>query len=855
MRRFVFLTILCALSLPASVSMTGCYLTDYGKNFCSGFQSGPSTSATSTIDLEPSTYGVSVNYGSTNAVVSAVGLTCKGTDSGLRSFTYGSSDMTIADVSPSGQICGGTWNRNSVNGVSNFTTCIPTNKSGIVYVTASGDGATSNPVPVFVHPEVTSVTLTPGGTSETCPYMSNSSDGQISPITICSYVDPANPANNLPPGCTPGYTQTSCISQNNTVPLAATVCTGGGTCTPGSANDITCSVGHMTFTPQNSKIVTVDQNGIATAHQPGATVITATVSQASSSAGYFFTCPPTSITLAPSGTNSTSVTVNQTNYQPLTATVLDTNNNSIQGLNLTFSSTNPMNITVDPTGMITAAHPGDADVVAQCLPGICNPSPQDQIGLMGAGMPVTSNPVSVHTPGPSSTVLYMASPQSYGLSPIDFLVGTVSLPVKLPYLPNSMVLDQAGTSLYIGSAEELMIVSARTYTLSTQNADVPGTVLAVSPDSQTVVIHDPCRQVFYLYNPAKKSSVDFPAPGPAIACDANNQPIYPAGVTNPVFSTQYLGGEVNPPYTASFTEDNQTLYITYSNPPAANTPNAATLFVYSKFTGWHACTDNGNSPATNCPAASPATETVPVPSNTVTVPGVGIYAASAGAAQVNAFSYCAAGPNNTSNNPNTAVNPTNYYPPVGTVSSAVDQVASTTDGHHILGATANAGAGTLTMTDIDVTIPSGACPKTGNLQFGATPNVAGTPYLSTLSVPSIANISQVLPSPTSGLAFVTFYSSTPGASGNTILPAYTVPATGGGALQGIPLNGTAGAPIAGVFSPDTNTFYVSTDQDNLIHLINTSTLADTQQINPNLADPNNKPVPAFFMAARPRQVE
>ena len=855
MRRFVFLTVLCALSLPASVSMTGCYLTDYGKNFCSGFQSGPSTSATSTIDLEPSTYGVSVNYGATNAVVSAVGLTCRGVNSGLRAFTYGSTDMTIADVTPTGQICGGTWNRNSGNGVSNFTTCIPTNKSGIAYITASGGGATSNPVPVFVHPQVTSVALAPGGTSETCPYASNPSDGQISPVTVCTYVDPANSANNLPPGCTPGYTQTSCISQNNTVPLAATVCTGGGTCTPGSANDITCAVGHLSFAPQNTNVVTVDQNGIATAHQPGATVITANVAQASSSAGYFFTCPPKSITLAPSGTNSTNITVNQTNIQALTAAVLDTNNNPIQGLALTYTSTNPLNITVNTTGVITAAHPSDADVVAQCLPGLCNPSPEDQIGLLGVGLPVTSNPVSVHTPGPSSAVLYLASPQSYGFVPIDFLVGNVSLPVKLPYLPNSMVLNQQGTTLYFGSAEELMAVSAKTYVMSKQNANVPGTVLAVSPDSQTVVIHDPCRQLFYLYNTTSASAAQFPAPGPAISCDANNLPIYPAGVSNPVFSTQYLGGEVNPPYTANFTEDNQTLYITYSNPPAANTPNAATLFIYSKFTGWHACTDNGNSPATNCPAPSPATETVPVPSNTVTVPGVGIYAASAGAAQASAFSYCATGPNNTSNNPNTAVNPKNYYPPVGTVNANIDQVASSTDGHHILGATANAGAGTLSLTDIDVAIPAGACPQTGNLQFGATPNVAGTPYPSTLSVPSIANISQVLPSPTSGLAFVTFYSNAPGTSGNTILPTYTVPATGGGTLQALQLQGTAGAPIAGVFSPDTNTFYTSTDQDNLIHLINTNTLTDSQQINPSLTDPNNKPVPAFFMATRPRQVE
>ena len=856
MRRFAFLAVLCTLSLPISVSLTGCYLTDYGQNFCSGYQSGPSSSATSTIDLEPRTYGVSINFGATNEVLTPTAYTCKGVRSNLSSFTYGSSDMTIADVSPSGQLCGGTWNRNSGNGIANFTTCIPTNKTGIAYVTASGGGATSNVVPVFVHPQVTSVVLTSGGAAESCPYTSNPANGQPSPVTVCTHVDPLNPANNTPAGCLPAYTQTSCISQNNTVPLAATVCTGGGACAVGSPNDITCAVGHLTYAPQDSSIVTVDQNGIATAHQPGATVINATVAQASSSTGYFFTCPPKSIALTVGNTAKTSITVNQTNIQPLTATVLDTNNNPIIGLNLTYSSTNPININVNGTGVVSANFPSDADIDVQCLPGKCNPAPQNLVGMMGTGMPVTSNPVTVHTPGTSSAVLYLASPQSYGFVPIDFLVGNVPIPVKLPYLPNSMVMNQQGTTVYFGSATELMVVTAFSNTLSRQSAFLPGTVLGVSPDNKTVVIHDPCRKLFYLYNPASGTSLQFPAPGPTVACDANNQPIYPPGVVNPVYSTSNPGGEVNPPYSATFTEDNQTLYITYSNPPSANTPNAATLFVYSRFTGWHACTDNGNSAATNCPASSPATTPTPVPSNTITVPGVGVYASTAGGTQASAFSYCAAGPNNTSTNPNTALNPTNYYPPVGVVTDPVDQVASTTDGHHIIGATANVGAGLLTITDIDVTIPPGACPPTGNLQFGPTPNVAGTPYIASLNVPKIASISQVLNSPTSGLAFVTFYPTTPGTSNNTILPAYKIPPTGGAVVQPITLAGTTpGAPIEGVFSPDTNTFYVSTDQDNLVHLINTTTLTDTQQINPGLTNSNNQPVPAFFMAAKPRPIE
>jgi hypothetical protein len=841
------------------MSIAGCSH-DYGQNFCSGFQSGPSTTATTSITLQPNAYGVSVNYGATNEVVTPTAFTCKGTPSGLNQFTYGSSDLTIADVSPAGQICGGTWNRNSPNGVANFTTCIPTNKTGIAYVTASGGGATSNVVPVFVHPQVTSVVL--GATAESCPAYSNPANGQISPnpVTLCTTLDPTNPANNLPKGCTPAYNpqpspiqkNSGCISQNDTAPLAATVYGDVN----GVTTDITCSVGHLIYTPQNANIVTVDQNGIATAHQPGATVLSASVAQASSTAGYFFTCPPASIALKVGTTNqgqpplTPPVTINQTNIQPLTTTVLDTHGNPITGLALSYTSTDPINIAVNGSGVVTGNFPSDADIVAQCLPSICNPAPLDQIANLGTGLPVTSNPIAVTTPGPSSTVLYLSSPQSYGFVPIDFLIGTVGTPVTLPYLPNSMVMDQIGASLYFGSSTQLMIATTASNSLTKEDSTVPGTVLAVAPNDSLVVIHDPCRKLFYLYNPGTGTSLAFAAPGPTIACNANSQPVYPAGVVNPVYSTQNPGGEVNPPYSATFTEDSQNLYITYSNPADANTPGAATLFAYSPFTGWHTCTDNGNNPATNCPVSSSGT--APVPSVAVTVPAVGVYTSTAGGTAVTAFSYCATGPNNTAQNPNAALNPTNFYPPVGTVTDPVDQLVETTDGRHIIGAT----AATDSITDVNVTIPAGACPLTTNLQFGPPPNVAGTPYTTALGATDVASINKVLTSPASTLAFVTYYSTTPGASGNTTLPAYKIPSTGAGQVVPITLTGTApGAPIAGVFSPDTTTFYVSTDQDDLVHFINTTTLTDTQQINPALLNTSGKQVPAFFMAARPRPVQ
>lgn len=841
MRRFVIFAVLCTLSLPVGLSITGC-AHDYGQNFCSGFQSGPTINQTAKITLQPATYGLSVSYGQISAVTQPAAFNCKGQPSGLSKFTYGTTNLNIADVSPTGAVCGGTWNRNSGNGIPDFTTCIPpqpgnpilATNGGIAYITASGGGATSNPVPVFVHPAVTSVVL-----------------GGKNAVHKC----PNNPTTGSPSNA-PVYDPTSCVSQNQTAQLAATVYSGN--------QDITCNVGHLSYVPQSSSIVTIDQNGVATAAQPGSTVISATISQATSTAGYFFTCPPKSIQLRVGNTNNTSVTVNTNNTQPLTTTILDTNNNPITGLSLLYSSTDPIDIPVSSTGAVTPAFPSDAAIVAQCLPSVntatgaltCNPSPQDQIGNLSTGTPITSNPIDVHTPGPSSNILYLASPSSYNFVPIDFQSGTVGTPIRLPYQPNSMVMDENGNFLYFGSSAELMIASISATNGTSLNTFVPavqGTVLAVAPDDSLVVVHDPCRQLFDLYSPAQgkiqAGLLTFAAPGPPVACNVNNQPIDPSV-------------EVHPQFAAAFTQDSQTLYIAGGN----------TLYTYSKFTGWHTCTDNGQTG--NCPINSKGVA--------VTVPGVGAFA---GGTTTTAFGYCAVGPNNSGAqqpgpppkgiDPNAALTPTAYYPLADTVPDAIDQLAATTDGNHVIGAAANG-----QLTDVEPVIPSQACPVNGPLSFT---NNSINQY--SLSTPNIASINQVLVSPSSALAFVTFIP-TSMTAGNSTLPAYQIPCTQDqingkngqscpagqattGKIVNVPLTGNAGSPIGGVFSPDTNTFYVSTSEDDLVHFISTvniNALTDTQQINPNLtcgtttAAPANpwlactagQPVPALFLASRPR---
>lgn len=838
MRRFVFFAVLLALSLPVGLSTTGC-AHDYGQNFCSGFQSGPQITAVAQITMEPATYGISLSYGQIVSTLIPKAINCKGDSVAVDSFTYGTTNLNLADISPDGKVCGGTWNRNSGNGIPNFTTCIPPQPGsklyqahgGLAYITASGGGATSNPVPVFVHPPVTSIVLGGASAVHTCPN---------NPIT-------PSPEN------VPVYQLNSCISQTKTAQLAATVYSG--------TQDITCNAGHLTYTPQDTSVLTIDQNGVATAQQPGASAVSATIAQTTSTAGYFFTCPPKSIQLSVGTTGQKNVTINPNNIQPLTATVLDTNNNPITGLQLTYSSNDPLNIPVNSkTGSVAPVYPSDAAIVAQCLPSSCNPAPQNQIANLSTGLPITSNPIQVHTPGPSSNFLYMASPDSYNFVPVDFQSGTVGTPTRLPYQPNSMVMDETGQNLYFGSATELMVMSISTThgtLLTTQATSAPGTVLAVAPDDSLVVVHDPCRQLFYLYTPADNTSagtttsassqISFGAPGPTIPCNSNSQPLDPSV-------------EVNPPFSAAFTQDSQTLYIVNNN----------TLYTYNKTTGWHVCTENGQSG--NCPIDSTSVA--------VTIPGVGAYAAGP---TTTAFGYCAIGPNNAAQSagppptgltdPTKAVNPISYYPNAANVPVVTDKLAATTDGNHIIGATASSGG---ELADIAVTIPSGACPLKTPLQFPSTPTQ------DSLNTPNIGSIRNVLVSPDSGLAFVTFLP-TNSSGGNNTLPAYRIPCTPdqingvdgqtcpagqatAGSVVNVALTGQAGSPIAGTFSPDTKTFYVSTNKDDRVHFIDTATLTDTQQINagltcgttttapanPFLACTQGDAVPVMFLASRPR---
>jgi trimeric autotransporter adhesin len=815
MRRFVTLAILLLFTVPFGVSISGCSKKS-PTIFCNGADSGIPVGQVTSITLTPQITGISMNFSQIGQVNSPTATDCKGTTESVTKITYatflanGTPDMTIADVQPTnGRLCAGTWNRNTGGGIPDFTTCNPTNKSGTVFVVASAEGASSNPLPIYVHPVVTSVVLGPLSTDCLNDPATNCSPAAFGNQQVSCTIDPGTGCCTAPVTSQNAVPLNSCASQGTTGQLAARVYQNASTT---EANNISCKVGHLSYTAQIGSIVSIDQNGVATAQQPGSTVITANISNAGSSAGFFATCPPTSIALSVpgiAGSSSGSVVVNPNNLQPISAVVMDKNNTVLTGLSLEFESTTPTTIPAASTGSVTPTFPGAAAITAICQPPSCNPSPFNQIGLFGNGKAVTSNPITVTAPGINSTNLYIASTNSLYLVPVDFTQPQIGAPVRLPYQPNSMVISDDGSTIYMGSTIELMTFSATTNTLSSQDPTVTGPVLAVSPDGTTLVITDPIRQFVYLYSANGTSGIQ----------------------------TQFGGVGTH----AAFSPDSQTVYITlgdYNASTGVTTPNNQ-LLVHSQFTGWYQTT------------SSQATTDV-----ALGVPSVGALFAGN---PTTARSYC---PVTTiaGGTPTTSSTTTNvFYPDAGVMGPATSRIATTNDGLHILGAT------TAAFTDLAIGSPaSGGAPATTGLPVGACPNQ--TPVTAPATFPTTTAftgplpgvtataITGVFPTSDSKTAFVT-YTGTGG-----VVPAYTPQATGAGALTSIPLStaiGTPVAPVAGVISADNQTFYAGTSGDNAVHLLTRQTDGSykdvTTPIAPKLPDVNGNIVTPNLLVQKPRK--
>jgi hypothetical protein len=682
MRRFVTLAVLLLLTIPFGASLSGCKGVA-APDFCNGSDSGPVTGQLTTLTLQPQLTGVSLNQGQIGQVSSPSSADCKGRAAAVSSFTYGTTDMTLADVNPvNGQLCAGTWNRNQGGGIADYTTCNATGKSGTAYITASADGVSSNPIPVFVHPIVTSIVLysPPGATIDcknnptiNCPLDPTQANGCVNNTAY-------NP-NSGTPAPPPIYTGGSCISQGSTAQFSAQIFSG----TAPNLNNISCQIGPLSFIAQNSAVVSIAtqtalnasnqiySTSIATAVQPGTTIISANISQSSSSAGLFSTCPPKSIALSVANTGATSTVIDQNSTQNLTATVIDTNGNPLNNLSLEYVSTTPTTIATAGSS-ITPAFPGSASITAICQPPYCNPAPFNQIGLFGTGLPVVSNPVAIASPGSNSTVLYIGSTQSQYIVPVDFTTNTLGSAVRLPFAPNSMVIGDNLATIYMGTSTGLMTFSALNNAYGGQDTSVSGPVLSVSPDSGTVVITDPVRKLVYLYNASGSIASEIGGVGTR----------------------------------ASWSPDSATVYITTST---------GQILVHNILTGWTTLNDA---------AAATSTDVA------VTVPSQGAYFG--GPVNTTARTICPTSTVTGANGSQTVSN--TFYPIADSKPYPIDRLVTTNSGTHLLGATQS----TEKLYDFLLTLPT-SCPaapapgQTFNSAINAQPplNVVASAITSVLT--------------------------------------------------------------------------------------------------------------------------
>jgi hypothetical protein len=189
---------------------------------------------------------------------------------------------------------------------------------------------------------------------------------------------------------------------------------------------------------------------------------------------------------------------------------------------------------------------------------------------------------------------------------------------------------------------------------------------------------------------------------------------------------------------------------------------------------------------------------------------------------------------------------------------AMDRIATTNDGLHLLGATTTAFTDSLLSTPAVTTpptqpahpgLPFNNCPDTTAQNFIATPV-----FNNALPGVTATAITGVFPTSDSLAAFVA-YTGTGG-----VVPEYTPQATGAGTLTSIPLSkaiGTPIAPVAGVMSADDKTFYAGTTGDNAVHLITKQTDGSykdvTTPIAPKLPGANGNIVTPNLLVQKPRK--
>ncbi len=503
---FAFLCIMSTLL----AALTGCSSSSPTKN--------TNFPAPAKIVLSPATT-VSLDVGSTTQTFTATPQNNKGATI-TTPVSFLSSNTSVLTIASNGLACAGTWDSLTTPQI-----CTP-GPVGVAEVTATSHGISSPPATVYVHQRIDSVaiSLVPGQT--------------------------------LPPG--------PCFSKSQIVQYQATALSRG--------LDITASVGPFNWQALTPGVATLQIASVstpvsgllpgqmeATADTPGVTSLFASVGNVNSQTLEFNTCPVQSIALDINGSSVNSFNVTSGSGKTITATVVDTLGNTITGVPLTWSSSQPATVTASSAGVVGTTKAGGASVIASCTPPTCNIGlqpllpiyPESAIGVLVAPSSSTTtqptNTIYVSSTGVAANCATTTGCLST-LVPITAPANTAGTAVNLPSTPNSLVFDRTTTGkAYLGTdfgflgTRGLMVVTAGSPPTVAQFKGVTGKVLAVSPDGKKVVISDTKsspNQVF-VFDTTTTTSVALPIAG-AMAADYSPDSLKAyivAGSTLYVYST------------------------------------------------------------------------------------------------------------------------------------------------------------------------------------------------------------------------------------------------------------------------------------------------------------------------------
>jgi hypothetical protein len=475
-------------------------------------------------------------------------------------FTWASTDSSILNISPTGLACAGQWLNAS------YTVCTPGN-IGVVEVTASALGASSEPTLIYVHPPIDSMTVTG---------------------VVYNGVIPQEP----------------CLSQGQSMTVEAHAYSQG--------TDITSAVGTFTWSANNANVVKITPiiynviyNGFTfnvatnqatlTANNPGLTQIYASASNAYSTSfqqpqyqyqgntspvlDFFETCNIASVQMGIGGTanqvsTQTTFLTSKGTSESTAAVVTDIMGNSSQTntsgqvllnkIPLTWTASQPADVATSSSCTLscnlTTPSPGAGAVSASCSPPTCNigfpyvppslstpalisacddffkpqfapfvgcaaliptavyptpPGPPPATPPVGAVTGIVTGTPSAATVLATSTGCANVAPDTCQTSVYDLATskGVPGGPNLIPSSPNSILFDPPGDKAYMGSEFGALLITPANFNTGnspyTSLGSVNGQALAVSNNGTSAVfsdtVHNP-NQV-YVVNAASTNSV------------------------------------------------------------------------------------------------------------------------------------------------------------------------------------------------------------------------------------------------------------------------------------------------------------------------------------------------------------